>query len=309
MKKFLKCVWSKYGINPFDRLLRQAVKRSHKRFLICWNRGLGDIALGLYALTFRIHSKIPDAKITFLTRSDLKEGFEMLQCGEVLVDPDWKRGRKMDLDLSLEKLGRKLEEFEVVIEQPDPTQWCMWQIGKLVPKLDWRAEWDSLVLRFGVDQQKMIVGVHVETQTNYGYEKNWPIENWQRLLDVLTREMGCQVLVFGGRSESVVERDGVVDLRGKTTLYEMLSLIKNCCDCLVVPDSGVLSLTYYLNCPFPLTVISLWADRKQGVLKQGVASPNVKLVHVPCVAVEGDMRTICVEDVLEKIRDVLLVKR
>ena len=32
--------------------------------MLFWNRGLGDIALGLYAIVHRIRESIPDAKIT-----------------------------------------------------------------------------------------------------------------------------------------------------------------------------------------------------------------------------------------------------
>jgi hypothetical protein len=81
----------------------------------------------------------------------------------------------------------------------------------------------------------------------------------------------------------------------------MLALIKNCCSHLVVPDSGVLSLTYFIDQSFPLTIVSLWADPLQGVLKQNVVSPNPVLVHHPLIAKEGDLKNVSVEQVLEYI--------
>ena len=98
-------LWRKYGINPFDTLLKRAQKNGHERFLICWNRGLGDIPLGLYALTQRIRQYIPNAQITFATRSDLADGFKMLDGVSVLVDPEWKRGVPFNLEQTLSKAG------------------------------------------------------------------------------------------------------------------------------------------------------------------------------------------------------------
>ena len=71
--------------NPLDKLLKKAQRENQRKILITFDRGLGDIALGLYALVFRIRSFIPEAEITFLTRSDLKEGFSLLKGVSVLV--------------------------------------------------------------------------------------------------------------------------------------------------------------------------------------------------------------------------------
>ena len=75
----IKQLWRKFGPNPFDALLKRAQKNDQRRFLICWNRGLGDIPLGLYALVQRIRHFIPQASVTFVTRSDLGEAFKMLE--------------------------------------------------------------------------------------------------------------------------------------------------------------------------------------------------------------------------------------
>ena len=99
--------------------------------------------------------------------------------------------------------------------------------------------------------------------------------------------------------------EGLIDLRGETTLHEMLSIIKNRCSYLIAPDSGVLSLTYYIDVTFPLKVISLWADPKQGILKQNVASPNPELVHAPLIGKKGDISSITVDEVCELFNDAL----
>jgi ADP-heptose:LPS heptosyltransferase len=291
----LKQFWRKYGPNPFDALLKRAQRNGHSRFLLCWNRGLGDIPLGLYALTERIFQYIPQAEITFITRSDLADGFKLLKRVAVVVDPEWKRGVPFDLDRSLLNTALSRADFDVIIERPNPTDWLMWQLGTLIPKLHWETEWDSLHQRFSLDLEKQYIGVHVQTETHYAYEKNWPVDFWKTFFKKALTEKGVGILLFGHAARPVFEGEGIVDLRGQTSLFEMLSLIKNRCRYLLVPDSGVLSMTYYIDASFPIDVVSLWADPRQGVLKQNVPSPNPLLHHRPLIAQDKDLRTVSVE--------------
>jgi ADP-heptose:LPS heptosyltransferase len=297
----LKHLWKRYGPNPFDRLLARAQKENKKRFLICWNRGLGDIPLGLYALNHRIRNCIPDAHIYYATRSDLADGFKMLGGVSVIVDPQWKRGEAFDLDATLTAAQLQQSDFDIILEHPDPSRWPLWQLGKLTPRLTWDASWDGLSQRFGLSKEKTYIGVHVQTETSYAYEKNWPIEQWRLLFDKAIREKNLQIVLFGFGSTPAFKEPGICDLRGKTSLFEMLSIIKNYCRFLVVPDSGVLSITYYVDASFPIDIVSLWADPKQGVLKQNVASPNSQLRHFPLIATNKNLQTISVQTVIEAL--------
>jgi ADP-heptose:LPS heptosyltransferase len=297
----IKQIWRRYGINPFDTLLKRAKKNGAENFLVCWNRGLGDIPLGLYALTYRIREYIPHAKITFATRSDLSDGFKMLQGVSTLVDPDWKRGAPFDLSKTLAKAGLSRDSFDVILENPDPTRWLMWQLGKLTPKLNWDPQWDDLCEKFSLPADQLYVGVHVQTETHYAYEKNWPATYWKECFKQMTQEKDVKVILFGFAPNPVFDGDKIIDLRGKTSLFEMLSIIKNRCRYLLVPDSGVLSITYYLDAAFPIDIVSLWADPKQGVLKQNVASPNPLLKHVPMIAKDKDLKTVEVESAISSL--------
>lgn len=297
----LKKLWEKFGINPFDTLLKKARKAQYRRFLICWNRGLGDIPLGLYALTQRIRAFIPDAEVTFATRTDLADGFKMLDGVSTLVDPNWKRGVSFDLKSTLVRSGLSLADFDVVLEHPDPTRWLMWQLGQLVPKLTWRPEWNFLHERFALDPSQTNIGVHVQTETNYTYEKNWPLNSWKEFFQKVVRDKGARIVLFGFMTQPVFDSEGIIDLRGKTSLFEMLSIIKNRCRYLLVPDSGVLSITYYMDVCFPIDIVSLWSDPKQGVLKQRVASPNPLLRHTPLIARNQDLRNLDVDSVMHSL--------
>lgn len=293
-----KRIWRKYAPNSLDKILRRAESRGQKQFLITWNRGLGDIALGLYALVFRIRQCVPDARITFLTRTDLCEGFSLLQDVKVFACPSWKRGTPFDLDATFTELGLKRDDFEVIMENPDVTWWLRWQLGTLVPKLKWNSRWDALYDKFQLEGR--YIGVHVQTETQYGYQKNWSEQLWRELFKKISADYHLPILLFGFQPTPVFEIEGIVDLRGKTTVFEMISIIKNCCSTLVAPDSGILSLIFYIDEQFPLKVISLWADPRQGILKQNVSSPNNKLVHIPLIG-EGNVDLIGVELVCTKI--------
>jgi ADP-heptose:LPS heptosyltransferase len=281
--------------NPFERMLKRAAKKGGERIFIEWNRGLGDIALGLYAMVHRIKEVIPDAKITFITRENLREGFSLLEGVETIVVPEWKRGEKTNVK---EFVFSKKIAHDLLIEKPDPTQWVAWQRGKLVPKLKWDGAHEDLYKKF--ELPKGCVGVQVAAETGYGLWRNWPLEKWQELINCLEKK-GVTVLLFGFGKEPLFTQKNVVDLRGKTTLFELISIIKNCCSSVVLPDSGISSMIYYLNTSFNIKQITLWADPDHGILKQQVASPNPKLIHSALIAKGKDLSTLGVDEVLKKI--------
>jgi len=296
----LKKLFSLFFPNVLDQLLKKAKQKGGKKILIVWNRGLGDIPLGLFALVVRIRTFISEASITFLTRDDLKEGFAFLKNVETLSSPLLKRGQPFELSQALDEHHLKPQDFDLIIEKPDPTRWLKWQLGKLIPRLSWNPDWDILWNSFEISEEEKYVGIHVQTETQYSYEKNWPIESWEILFKQL-KEKGYKCLLFGFQPTPLFLLDGVIDLRGKTSLFEMLSIIKNRCKYLIVPDSGVLSFTYYLDTSFPLHIVSLWADPHQGILRQKVSSPNPLLTHQPLLGDRENISTIQVEDVLQAL--------
>ena len=271
--------------NPFDKLLKKEASENKSRFLVVWNRGLGDIPLGLYALVHRIRSVIPHASITFLTRPDLVSVFEMLEDVHVLACSSWKRGNTFDVAESLQEHQLSLDLFDVIFERPDPTKWFKWQLGTLTPKLIWHHKWDVLAEKYDLKKGETYIGVHVDTETGvyYGYDKNWPLTSWQELFNQIQAEKKGKIILFGMEKDPPFLMDNVIDLRGETSVFEMLSVIKNYCQYLVAPDSGVLSIAYYVAADFPIRVVSLWADPRQGVLRQKVESPNQKFEHIPLI--------------------------
>jgi len=281
--------------NPLDWMLKRAAARRAKKILIGWNRGLGDIALGLYAIVHRIREFIPDAEITFLARENLQDGFSMLE-GVKYIPAPWKRGEKVDVKGWARKLGLS---FDLIIKAPSPTDWVRWQHGKITPRLKWNPQHESLFEKFQLDEAQY-VGVQVSAETNYGLWRNWPTAKWQELFDELEKR-NVKVLLFGFGAEPKFLNKNIVDLRGKTSLFELLSIVKNKCYGLVLPDSGILSMVYYLAVAFSIRLVSLWADPGHGILKQAVSSPNPELIHRPVIAQTRDLSTVSVDQVMSEL--------
>ncbi|MBX7066463.1 MAG: UTP--glucose-1-phosphate uridylyltransferase [Parachlamydiales bacterium] len=281
----------KFLPNPLDWHLKRLAKRGGKKVLLGWNRGLGDIALGLYAIVERIREFVPDAEITFVTRHNLMDGFSMLEGVKAIIDPHWSRGESCRIDPELKK------NYDLVIEKPSPTDWVYWQRGKVVPKLKWDPHHDSLYERF--DLPPNCIGVQTSAESGYAAWRDWPEERWRELFE----RLGDQpVLLFGFGAEPQFHYPNVIDLRGKTTLFELLSIIKHRVRSLILPDSGISSIVYYLNESFPIRHISLWSDPNQGILKQAVASPNPQLSHYPLIARNKDLSSVTVDAVLSALK-------
>lgn len=288
--------------NEFDKLLEGAAKDNAKKFLIVWNRGLGDIPLGLYALIVRVKAFIPDAEITFITRKELVPAFDLLEDARAITVPLWERGKQISIGKTITELNLS-GTYDLLIENVNPTKWLSWQAGKITPKLRWDNEHDNLWRRFGLDPGLFYIGAHINTETSqfYGYRKDWPVENWKMLFDRLLERPDIRLILFGLKKTGGFNHPSIHDLREDTGLLEMLSIIKNHCRILIAPDGGILTLAYYLDVQFPITVVSLWSDPNQGVLKQAVASPNKLLKHLPLIGRDNDISTIRAEDVLNSI--------
>ena len=283
-------------------MLKKLVQRNQSRLLVVWNRGLGDIALGLYGVMHRIREFIPHASVTILTRPHLAEGFALLGGVTVLVEPNWKRGDPLCIQEALAKHQLTPSMFDEILEWIDITKWLKKQLGTLVPKLHWKDEWDSLSERFGLADGESYIAAQVQTETSafYDRERDWPIAHWRALFSRLVMR-GQKILLFGLKQTCAFLMDGVIDLRGQTSVLEMLALLKNRCSALIAPDSGVLSTVYFLDTTFPLKVVSLWGSPQWGVLRQQVASPNRQLEHLPLLGEGREIAQISVEAVYEAL--------
>ncbi len=275
--KILKKIKRKIEKNPLDVLLKKAKKENKKRFLLAWNRALGDISLGLYAVVYRIKQYIEDAKITFLIREDLKEGFELLEGVDFITVPFWRRYTPFDIYHTLHLLNIDYKKYDVILDKVDPTYWVKWQLSTLTAKLKWEKKFDDLHKKFDLPQDKILIAAQLTIETKHSLWRSWP--HFNELFIKASKDI--TFILFGTQKDENFKHENVIDLRGKTKLIEALSILKNRCLYFISLDSGLLSLFYYLNVDFPIKLISLWGSKDVGVIKQNVLSPNKKLIYIP----------------------------
>lgn len=308
VKRFVGRLRDRAVGNQFERAMRRARGLDRPRVLLYWNRGLGDIALGLCALFERIRADFPDARISVITRGDLGPAFTMTEADEVLVWPVLARGNADGFAQGCAALDIRTDDYDIVLDRPNPTAWLADGLGRFVPRMHWPAQWNALADRFtaiGTDRPVIVAHVSSETGQFYGYVKDWPSERWRDLFSRIGDRHAVQWVLVGHSQPQAFDRPDVLDLRGRTSLPEVLSILRNRAQVLLAVDSGILSIVYYLDERFALEVISLWSDPRQGILKQAVASPNVLLRHCHLVGDGEDIRRLPVERVSRAVDDAL----
>jgi ADP-heptose:LPS heptosyltransferase len=295
----------------FDRALVRARRSVPNRFLFFWNRGLGDIALGLVPLFLRVRREFPGSRIEVITRADLRAPFELAAVDAVHVIPDLQREARIDMAQASMALGLVLDDYAAVFDYPDPNRWLAGRRRDFPPRLSWAPAWDSAAERFReVKSDRLVIGAHVRAETGayYGYVKDWPEDGWRALLARFP-DPSVQWVLFGLEAQPPFEGENVVDLRGRTRFAEAMSLVRNRCRVLIAPDSGILTMTYYLEADFPIEVISLWSDPRQGVLLQGCPSPNPRLVHTPLLSPGEDLSRLEVNTVADALNRAIASSR
>ena len=291
---------------PFERALAHGRRNPGEGVLMLWNRGLGDIALGVVPLMLAARDALPEAPITVLTRADLAAPFALTPASRVIPVPGLQRGASMDLEAACERVGIDAKAFGVVLAAPDPSRWLAHGRDPRPTRLSWRPEWDALAAPLLPATAATLVAAHVSSETarHYGYVKDWPAERWRALLAEFPAGSGVHWVLLGLSGEEAFPGDNVTDLRGRTDFPALMAVIRRS-RVLLGPDSGVLSCAYFIADPRPLAVISLWADPRQGVLKRGEPSPNPSLVHVPILAPGEDMARLAVAPVAAALRGAL----
>src|SRR4029079_18716470 len=81
----------------FDRTLAHVHGDPRAEFLFFWNRGLGDIALGLVPLFLRIRAQVPRVRIAVSTREKRRAPFELAGIDDLYVVPNLEREARVDL--------------------------------------------------------------------------------------------------------------------------------------------------------------------------------------------------------------------
>ena len=215
---------------------------------------------------------------------------------KTIIEPRLIRGKPYDIKKFVDETN-----YDVVINWPDPTFWCRDLLGKITPRLQWNSDWNGAWKRLDLDPNLRYIVIQPSAHTTHGPWRSWTPENYNKLIAACTK-WGQQVVLVGSKKEAETPIQGGIDLRGKTTIAELFSLIKERSFLAILPDSGILSILYYIEDAFPLQVISLWSKPLQGVLKQGVFSPNPLLSHLPLIGGYKDVSSISLDQVLDAVK-------
>jgi len=286
----LKNWWRRLRPNPLSQKLR--CLREDARILFFWNRGLGDIPLELFALKKKLLEKCPRATLEVVTREDLKEGFLLLGQLKIYTTPLLVRNTPVPLAEVYRQLSIHPTDYDLILTSPDPTYWLKEQKGHLIPKLQWSSAFEKLIPLTA--PTNLFAFLHLDSETVYGFEKNLPESTWNRLLAYLNNK-GYTTVALGAKKDHRFT-ECAIDLRGKTTLFEFISLMLNSKGIFIGPDSGLLNMLYFLDVEHPLYLISYWANTHVGLFKQNVASPNPHLTHHPILAPIGQLNQLQLED-------------
>jgi hypothetical protein len=304
LKRWSRVAGDRLRGTPFDRALRAARLDGRHRFVFGWNRGLGDIALGLVPLFARIRAVDSASRIEVFTRQDLAEPFALTDADAIHVVPALVRGAAVDLQRAAQSVGVSLPPSAVLFADPDPTRWLDGRRREYPPALRWDPGWNSLAdALLPASPDEIVIGAHVDSETAqyYGYVKDWPADAWKALFARFPASRGVRWVLFGNAKGQDFPQDNVADFRARTSFLALLATIRTRCRILVAPDSGVLTAAYYLADDFPLDVISLWSDPRQGILKQDCPSPNPRLRHVVLRGRDEDVRNLTVDDVARAV--------
>jgi ADP-heptose:LPS heptosyltransferase len=299
-RQALRRLGDRLGREPYERALARGARAHASRIAFFWNRGLGDIALGLVPMFARAAERLPGVAIEVVTRADLAEPFRLTDARAIHVVPGLERGEPIGADTACARLASDPRRGAIAIDAPDPTRWLAVARHPSPPRFRWSADYDALASRHAVpDDGRPLIAVHASTETaqHYRYVKDWPHEAWRALFADVGRRHDARFMLLGHQRTPGLDAPNVIDLRGRTGFLEMLALVRARCTALVAPDGGVLNAVYLLDAPFPITVVSLWSDPAQGLLKRRTPSPNPRLVHVPLVGASQDVRTIAPADV------------
>ncbi len=307
-KQLLRRISDRLFGTALDRAVWRIAHDPRRSILFCWNRGLGDIALCLVPIFARIRRDVPGARIAVVTRPDLAEPFAMTDADDVRAIAGLARDAPIDVDIIRDAARLDPRAFAVVFTYPDPNRWLTGRRTEFPPSLSWDPRWDAYAERLVPAVPGTItIGAHVDSETAryYNYRKDWPPAAWRELFDRFDDRPNIRWLLFGRSPDPGYTRGNVVDLRGRTGYLELAAVIRNRCRVLIAPDSGILTTAYYLGARFPLEVISLWSDPRQGILLQGCASPNPLLHHAALVGRDEQAANIPVDAVEAAVRAAL----
>jgi heptosyltransferase-2 len=168
----------------------------------------------------------------------------------------------------------------------------------------------------GIRQGDLIVGIN--PGAFYGEAKRWFADRYAAVADAIAGEYDARILLFGAESDLPVVRDvaaamkcGCVILAGRTTLGQLMALIKEC-RLLITNDSGPMHLAAALDVP----QLALFGSTSE--VATGPLNSNARVIKHPvdcnpcflrkCPTDFRCMKEISAEEVIEAARQLLALR-
>ncbi|MBI4618816.1 MAG: lipopolysaccharide heptosyltransferase II [Desulfobacterales bacterium] len=169
---------------------------------------------------------------------------------------------------------------------------------------------------FNIQESELLIGINPGAY--FGSAKRWLPERYALLSDMINKDFGGKILLFGSGEEKAISemilsiaKSDVIDLVGKTSLLETMALIEKC-SLFITNDSGLMHLAAALKIPLiaifgstdPVTTSPLGSSSVI-VRKEVSCSPCLKK---ECPTDHQCMRLIEVGDVYQHVKQALTVR-
>jgi heptosyltransferase II len=118
-------------------------------------------------------------------------------------------------------------------------------------------EVEASKVKFGLDKiVQPVFGLNPGAE--YGSAKRWPVEKFIAAAKEIERQTNCAWILFGGKSDAAITNQiesairhppsAILNLAGKTSLRELMALLK-CCRVLLTNDTGPMHVATALGTP------------------------------------------------------------
>jgi len=272
--------------------------------LINFPTNLGDVVLGLPTLDL-IKANYPSAKITaiaspqtntFLSRNNFIDSI-------IIFDKAWPMRKKINFTLSLRRKFEMIVDLKnsflpVIISPAYRTPF----LRKFPQNMHIKDRYISLVSRFTkktgtnsdinlTDKElskwkelKLQPSLFIACSSRAGL-KQYPYELLKETIDILRGKY--PIVILGSEVDrklykDILDLEGIVDLVGKTAIFEVFYLIKAYGRVVLAVDSSILHIASYLNIP----TIGLFGPTDPGrshpYSDKSIVLQNVGLKCVPC---------------------------
>ncbi len=214
------------------------------------------------------------------------------------------------LPKNLEKLHQRDYYFEIakkiIPENGTPKNPILY----LTEKETERAH--SILKDFDISGGTKIIGIF--PGASYGPAKMWGVDKFKLLAKEITKNKNANVLVFGGNKEKELankiqnKTDSIINLCGKTTVRELMALIKRC-NVFITNDTGPMHIASALNVPIIAIFGPTNPDRTSPLGASAIIKKEVNCApckHRICPLKNHEcMEKVSVEEVLKAVENIL----